>query len=331
MGRSGSMPVAGADAVGGHGLRVVGPPGRRAVPQDRGSRHAPAAHHQVSHRVAHGQEAGGVARPVAFAAPHDLPHQPGHARQPGGLGVVVGHVVDEATAQAPGSAAHHGQHDERLGVEDVGLGSRGHDGLRPGTGAAGVGDRSQASGAEDGAGDRVPVGHPPAGRVASGSRPTRRLMSAASPLRQRLQGAADAPIDVQAGEPHAGRQLLLRGQAGRRPAQDAQLMAVLCQRRRRAQEARVELEGVGGHDGDVQAALRGAAGCAGDQGGRTSETGHRHASDPGPRPRSSSQRSRRTTTSASRMIDLDILLLPTSRSLKTMGTSTMRAPPREAR
>ena len=56
-----------------------------------------------------------------------------------------------------------------------------------------------------------------------------------------------------------------------------------------------------------------------------------HAARRGPRPRSSSQRSWRTTTSASTMIRRLILLWPTRRSRKVIGTSRTRAPPRWAR
>ncbi len=51
----------------------------------------------------------------------------------------------------------------------------------------------------------------------------------------------------------------------------------------------------------------------------------------GERPRNSSQRSRSTTSSASTMMRRDILLSPSSRSVKMMGTSTMHRPRRSAR
>src|SRR6185436_7612185 len=53
--------------------------------------------------------------------------------------------------------------------------------------------------------------------------------------------------------------------------------------------------------------------------------------DPGMRPRNCCHRSVTTTNRASKMILLDILETPTSRSAKTIGRSTMRAPRRAAR
>ncbi len=75
--------------------------------------------------------------------------------------------------------------------------------------------------------------------------------------RQRLQGIADAAIDIEACELHAWCQLFLDRQARRSPAQDAQSMAIGRQRGGGSQEARIELEGVGGDDSDVQPARLG--------------------------------------------------------------------------
>ena len=144
MGRSGSMPVAARMRSDGDRPGLVRTPGGRAVQQDGRARHAPAPHHEVGDRVADGQEARGITGPVALAPAHDLAHEPGHARQSGRLGVVVGDVVDEAAVRGAGPPLRTtGRHDERLGVEDVGLRRGRHDGVRPRTGAPGVGDDLQ--------------------------------------------------------------------------------------------------------------------------------------------------------------------------------------------
>ena len=190
---------------------------------------------------------------VALAPADQLPDHARHPRQARGLGVVVGDVVHEPATEPTRRLADHGQHDERLGMEHVGLGGRRHHRVRPGPDPPGVGDDLQQ----------------PPERVAQPVEPARRLGRQHRPLRVEPEQPADDPPDAPraaaAGRVEMRRsrsmrlsrtpaaELLLGGQRRVRPGEDAHRVAVLGERPGGAQLARVELERVGHHEGDVEA------------------------------------------------------------------------------
>jgi len=126
--------------------------------------------------------------------------------------VVVGDVIDEAAAQPARSVTHDRQHDQGLGVEDVRLGRRLYDHISPRSRAPSVGDHLE------GAPQRMQQAveaHRSIWRQHLGIRVQAHEAAdgVAETARQGTQRVADAAVDVESGQLHAGRQLLFSWQA----------------------------------------------------------------------------------------------------------------------